>query len=610
MAANRTRVQVRGSTGKSIRFPVSTVGSGAQIGVDLRLPDGSVPTLAQLAAALATGAALNDLPGNISPGTGGVAIIWNTITHVPAQILYAPRSIAEDGDAEDYPRMAVAGPPGVRGPQGFPSGSPDDGEDPGLIPGAAGPVGPAGAPGAPGATTPVHMYMDDAEDPGLIPGASGPAGQPGASIQGSPGVTIPMYPEDPEDPGLIPGAAGPVGKTGSTGAPGVTIPMYPDDAEDALPIPGIQGPIGPQGTPGSSSSASGTGWAAYLEMDAPEDFIHVGAQQMMGTANEIVVAGQTISFAPNIVVPAPAAGTTLTLNTSTAGDISLVLGNTGGNGAYMQFLNGANTVAYAGASFNISGFGTANDWGVRAGTGGALYFFTNGGTVPALAIASSGAVSIPAPATGAALTLTANAASQIGIFNGPAANAYFDYQRAGVLVGRIGSADSILVGGAATDFAIVGPNGGLSFGTTGSTSRLHIDAAGVVNVVVGPLTVAGTPVALATSNSFTGTLTGCTTSPTGTFSYRINGNSVTIDWPNILGTSNTTAATITGMPAALTPARTQVQLAVVENAGAISVGLITISGTTITLNSSITGSAFTASGTKGIQTGSATYNLT
>lgn len=61
-----------------------------------------------------------------------------------------------------------------------------------------------------------------------------------------------------------------------------------------------------------------------------------------------------------------------------------------------------------------------------------------------------------------------------------------------------------------------------------------------------------------TEGTFTGTLTGCTTSPTVTIYYVRVGKHVTLTIPStITATSNTTAATITGLPAALRPARSQ-----------------------------------------------------
>jgi hypothetical protein len=53
--------------------------------------------------------------------------------------------------------------------------------------------------------------------------------------------------------------------------------------------------------------------------------------------------------------------------------------------------------------------------------------------------------------------------------------------------------------------------------------------------------------------SFTGTLTGCTTSPTGTVISKVRGNIATLHIPALSGTSNATTMRITGMPPWLLP---------------------------------------------------------
>jgi hypothetical protein len=121
-----------------------------------------------------------------------------------------------------------------------------------------------------------------------------------------------------------------------------------------------------------------------------------------------------------------------------------------------------------------------------------------------------------------------------------------------------------------------------------------------------------TEVAVTVASTFTGTLTGCTTSPTATFNYRKVNNIVTL-WTdaNLLGVSNTTAMTITGVPAAIRPTTqksvggcdlTDNSIAVVGTAyigtgGAITFGVDTVSGT------KIIPSVFTNSNNKGINTG-------
>lgn len=53
--------------------------------------------------------------------------------------------------------------------------------------------------------------------------------------------------------------------------------------------------------------------------------------------------------------------------------------------------------------------------------------------------------------------------------------------------------------------------------------------------------------------TYTGTLTGCTTSPTGTITYTLTGKIVSLNIPVIQATSNTTDMTVTGMPAHIRP---------------------------------------------------------
>jgi hypothetical protein len=111
-----------------------------------------------------------------------------------------------------------------------------------------------------------------------------------------------------------------------------------------------------------------------------------------------------------------------------------------------------------------------------------------------------------------------------------------------------------------------------------------------------------------TTGTYTGSLTGCTTTPTGTIAYVKQGSVVTMYIPSFTGTSNTTAATITGMPTALEPsASRQVFFHVVNNgAGVVGTGTIGTDGT-ITLTAGPNGDAFTASGAKGTGAGSISY---
>jgi hypothetical protein len=119
--------------------------------------------------------------------------------------------------------------------------------------------------------------------------------------------------------------------------------------------------------------------------------------------------------------------------------------------------------------------------------------------------------------------------------------------------------------------------------------------------------------------AFTGTLTGCTTSPTATVYYARTGKKIDLMLPILNATSNSTSCTITGMPTNIRPAR---QLMVPFKTGLMDNGLCMIStvssfaliqtsgviafGRHLTTNDPFSGRSttfFTSSGPKGIETG-------
>ena len=101
---------------------------------------------------------------------------------------------------------------------------------------------------------------------------------------------------------------------------------------------------------------------------------------------------------------------------------------------------------------------------------------------------------------------------------------------------------------------------------------------------------------------FTASLTGCDASVTGTAKYWRNGRQVFLKVPGLLGTSNTTACTITGVPTAIQPANTQQYFIVsVQDNGTDAAGMASIASGTITLYKApnAAANAFTNSGGKG-----------
>lgn len=112
------------------------------------------------------------------------------------------------------------------------------------------------------------------------------------------------------------------------------------------------------------------------------------------------------------------------------------------------------------------------------------------------------------------------------------------------------------------------------------------------------------------TGTFTGTLTGCTTSPTGTLRYTKAGNVVVLYIPAISATSDTTAMTVTGGPAAIQPVRAQrVQVPVQDNTAVVA-GLVQVETSgTLTFYATVGGGAFTSSGTKGTELITISYSL-
>jgi hypothetical protein len=145
-------------------------------------------------------------------------------------------------------------------------------------------------------------------------------------------------------------------------------------------------------------------------------------------------------------------------------------------------------------------------------------------------------------------------------------------------------------------------NQGAVFGTATGGSQ----GAGTVNAT--GLYVNGVAVGVGvtqTTGSFTGTLTGCTTSPTATFNYCIVGKIAFLyNTSTLQGTSNTSVCTITGMPAALTPAGSPTVAIPVASNGIQLAGCALPSGTTLTLGAGFgAAGSFATSGSKGIYVG-------
>lgn len=112
--------------------------------------------------------------------------------------------------------------------------------------------------------------------------------------------------------------------------------------------------------------------------------------------------------------------------------------------------------------------------------------------------------------------------------------------------------------------------------------------------------------------TWTGTLTGCTTSPTYNIHSVKIGKVVTMDIPSSGGTSNATSKTITGMPAKFRPSTAKLMCVVgaSDNGGTTVIAYMTI-GTngTLSFSATIAGANWTASGTCSISQISVSYTV-
>lgn len=135
----------------------------------------------------------------------------------------------------------------------------------------------------------------------------------------------------------------------------------------------------------------------------------------------------------------------------------------------------------------------------------------------------------------------------------------------------------------------------------------------VTNATIAGVSVDGTSKFLATEydeGSFTATLTGVTTAVTGTAQYVRHGDRVTLSFPQMTGTSNTTAATLTGLPAALWPVQDQTVVGPVLNNNVDVIGAIVVRTTgVIDLYNGAFGLGFTNVNDKGIRYLTFTYIL-
>jgi len=116
--------------------------------------------------------------------------------------------------------------------------------------------------------------------------------------------------------------------------------------------------------------------------------------------------------------------------------------------------------------------------------------------------------------------------------------------------------------------------------------------------------------ALESTGTYTGAYTGTATNPAPVLRWSKVGKLVALYVPQSSATSNATGFTITGAPAAIRPARTQVLQAIVRDNNVVSAGLASMDTSgVLTLGLTLTAGNFTATGVKGLELQTLTYSL-
>lgn len=388
---------------------------------------------------------------------------------------------------------------------------------------------------------------------------------------------------------------------------------------------------------------------AVTSSAVPANGIYLGAANTLSFASNTTSRG-SVNSTGNWAILAPSSGIAL----SVAGIAGTTLANfttgTGGTSS-VQVANTASAdgdtarliVSADAASTQIAVFAAPAAQSTAVVTGGptgAQTVIRNLGAQPMLfgtnntlrmTIASTGGITLSTPTSGTAFTVNAFATARAAQFKpgdsssvgveilDPGGNGTSIRLNTTNTIGRFQIANAASSMALATnngDWATVNPAGNITLSAPSSGTALVIGGInGQANATLfeGLNSInAQKNVATYETSSFTGTLTGCTTSPTATFNYSRNGVIMCIDCSaGLTATSNTTSMTVTGMPASLTPARTQVVRCYVTDNSTVKGARCTISGTTLTFDlEQVVGAVivptaafFTNTGTKGVTAG-------
>lgn len=281
-----------------------------------------------------------------------------------------------------------------------------------------------------------------------------------------------------------------------------------------------------------------------------------------GTTNQIVVTNGVVSLAPNVIIPAPPSGDTLTI-TGLASAIGVNLTSA------PYFANNNTKAALqmnsVGSNYGVVGNVSSNLWGLGTAT------VINGAWSTALTWNAIGNVSIAAPSSGTAATISAGTNLPLELTTSS------------------------------------GSPWALQLTRSDLSSTIHVFNSGgvwffneIVNANAG-LQIGGVAVTLPTTGTFTGTFTGVTGSPTAACSWTKVGNSVTLFVGASSQTGNATSYGLSGLPAAIQPTTVKYGAGPNNsvNSGAVtSNGAVIVSGSTLIFLLNGTATGWTASGTR------------
>jgi len=358
------------------------------------------------------------------------------------------------------------------------------------------------------------------------------------------------------------------------------------------------------GTPTGGNLGAGSINAQSIAINGVAVIPGGAVSSVTGTANQVTAAptvgAVVLSLPASVIFPG-----TITLDGQTGANISILPVGAGATtqSAFQYFTDN---------NLYIDAPNTGTP------TGGKTIFRQDSST-PSLSISAARNVTIAAPTSGDALSVSgAGTSYATEIFGGGGVG----NNRGLHVIAGSNSSDVVLVltnAAQTANYLIV--DGAGSIFTNGQTAEGAgtISAAGLF--INGVAVTAGGGV---TTGTFTGTITGCATAPTVTCKFTKIGNSVTLRVPALSAASNATTLSLTGLPAAIQPATGGVQTSAIggildsSSATGDFLGTCSVSGGTLTFlkfigtaNGTITTTAFSAaSATKGWVDFSCTYDIT